>query len=321
MGPFNSGSENMALNKRGIFFTLAAVTMVLFLILSLPMFLTQERSQKTPVLSRIRAMNNFVKDVEKDLDRELRISGFRALLGMQEYVASNGNFLNNSREALKSALANGTIETEPLSIMQDSSLEDWAQKVRTQAANINVDLNVTLNSLEVYHTSPWSIEVRANVSFSVVDNANVASWRFSQINVVEVSILGMEDPLYTVATYNRVVHVINITPYEGNYVSGTDTTNLMDHTTKGFYANSTGPSFLMRFEGNLSNSTFGIESLVNVPYLETQGIPVKQKSVVDYIYFSNESPAYHRINNTPDWFYLDDAHLEKYQISDDMKLT
>ena len=295
--------------------------MVLFLILSLPMFLTQERSQKTPVLSRIRAMNNFVKDIEKDLDRELKISGFRALLGMQEYVAGNGRFLNNSRDSLKSTLANGTIETESISIMQDSSLEDWTEKVRAQAANINIDLNVTLNSLDVYHISPWLIEVMANVSFSVVDTANVASWRFSQIYIVDVSILGLEDPLYTVETYNRVVHVINITPYEGSYVSGTDTTNLMEHTTEGFYANSTGPNFLMRFEGNLSNSSFGIESLVNVPYLESQGIPVKQRSIVDYIYFSNESPAYHRINNTPVWFYLDDEHLEKYQISDDMVLT
>jgi len=321
VGPFNSGSENMALNKRGVFFTLAAITIVLFLILSLPMFLTQERSQKTAVLSRIRAMNNFVKDVEKDLDRELKISGFRALLGMQEYVASKGSFLNNSREALKSALANGTIETESLSIMQDSSLEDWTEKVRAMASNVNIDLNVTVNSLDIHHTSCWALEVDINVTFLVADRADVASWKFSKVYSVELSILSLEDPLYTISTYNRVVHQINITPYEGSYVSGTDTTNLMEHTTKGFYANSTGPSFLMRFEGNLSNSTFGIESLVYVPYLETQGIPVKQKSVVDYIYFSNESPTFHRINNTPEWFYLDDEHLEKYQISDDMKLT
>lgn len=316
MGSYNSASENMALDKQGVFFTLVGITIVFFLIISLPVFLMQERSQDIQTIVRIRAMNNFVKDLENDLNRELKISGFRALLGMQEYVSNNGQFLNNSREAFKSALRNGTIEGKSISIMQDSSMQDWITRVRTEASKVNIDLNITLNSLEIQHTSSWSLEVQTNITFLVTDNANIASWHFDKISSIELSIIGLEDPLYTIETYNRIVHLINVTPYENNYVSGTDPTNLMEHTSEGFYSNSSGPSFLMRFEGNLSNSSFGMESLVNIPYLETQGIPTKQKSIVDYIYFSNQTPISHRINNTPEWFYLDDEHLEKYQVED-----
>ena len=80
----------------------------------------------------------------------------------------------------------------------------------------------------------------------------------------------------------------------------------------------------MRMEGNLSNSTFGIESLVNLAELQAQGLVTKDKSIVDYIYFGNQNPASYRINKTPEWFKLDtldessnpQAHILTYQAQD-----
>ena len=73
----------------------------------------------------------------------------------------------------------------------------------------------------------------------------------------------------------------------------------------------------MRFEGNFGNSPFGIESIVRLPDLQEQELPVFERSAVDYLYFSNLTPSISIINNTfEDWFRLDDAHLEKYQVED-----
>ena len=104
---------------------------------------------------------------------------------------------------------------------------------------------------------------------------------------------------------------------EGNYVTGTDTTNFKRHIDGLYYANSSaGPSFLMRLEGNLSNSSTGIESIVRLPDLQVQGIPVYERSSVDYIYFGNATPTIYIINNTYEsWLRLDDGHLDKYQAS------
>ena len=70
----------------------------------------------------------------------------------------------------------------------------------------------------------------------------------------------------------------------------------------------------MRFEGNLGNSTYGIESLVNLDEFQQQGLAIKDRSIVDYIYFGTKSTTNFRINNTPEWFKIDQGHLEFYQV-------
>ena len=75
------------------------------------------------------------------------------------------------------------------------------------------------------------------------------------------------------------------------------------------------PSFLMRLEGNLGNSTYGIESLVNLEEFQQQGLAIKDRSIVDYIYFGTKSTINYRVNNTPSWFKIDGGHLDTYQVT------
>jgi hypothetical protein len=84
-----------------------------------------------------------------------------------------------------------------------------------------------------------------------------------------------------------------------------------------YVASTTAPSYLMRFEGDLSNSSLGIESLVNLEELNKQNIPVVNKTLVDYIYFNstNNPTEYCNVQNMPDWFRIDQAHASFYDIT------
>ena len=80
---------------------------------------------------------------------------------------------------------------------------------------------------------------------------------------------------------------------------------LLNHTLSSYYRSHTdAPSFLNRLQGNLSASQYGIESLVNLQKLSSQGVPTQQKTVVDYIYFSTQNPAHNGVSGMPSWFRL-----------------
>ena len=130
-----------------------------------------------------------------------------------------------------------------------------------------------------------------------------------------ISIIGFEDPLYVVNSHGRVTNAIiqsNIT----NFVVGNDVSNLLIHANHSYYAaHNDSPSFLMRLTGDLGNSTYGIESLVNVDKFLQQGLSINDKSIVDFIYFGTKNPESFRINNTQAWFKLNGAHsLPTFQI-------
>ena len=74
----------------------------------------------------------------------------------------------------------------------------------------------------------------------------------------------------------------------------------------------------MRLEGNFSNSTNGIESLVNLNKFIVQGFGTDDRSAVDYLYFSDIVHNTHRVSQFSDtteysWFRLDDVGLTIYE--------
>ena len=86
----------MAVNKKGIFFTLAAIALSIVIILSFKVYKTYEMKEKANVIGiRVNTINNFIKDIEQDLEKGLYIASFRAFASMGEYIASNGSFIGD----------------------------------------------------------------------------------------------------------------------------------------------------------------------------------------------------------------------------------
>ncbi|MBN1175435.1 hypothetical protein JXA48_02210 [Candidatus Woesearchaeota archaeon] len=237
--------------------------------------------------NRIVAMDNFVSDFNQDVHRASYIASFRTLLSLEDYVAVNGEFFNNTEDQFKETFYYGQINRSEAELMNGSSFEDYLSRVNVVAEKIGIHSNVTVTDITLSQSDFWSIDVVITALVNITDNHNIASWSFEKNYSTNVPIYDLRDPLYSTFTFNRVPNTIRKldVPY---LVNGTDTFNLETHINGSYYLESTdAPSFLQRFENNLSPSPYGIESIVNVGLISAQEVGVCEDCIkVDYMYFN-----------------------------------
>ena len=303
-------------SKKAIFYTIAAITLTAVIFVTYSAYTTYRLTDKMETIeTRIETVNFFIKDVEKDLVKGAYITSFRSLLSFNQFIAANGTYIVNVNEKFKELFLNGTLDQQPLSFMKDSTFTDWANKISAEANNIDIKFNFTINDVKLNQSDPWTIDAGVNLTLDIRDKRNTSSWTRNRYLTTKISIIGFEDPLYVINSNGRVTNTIintNITPF----VANGDVQNLLKHMNYSYYiANNDSPSFLMRLDGSLGNSSMGIESLVNLEEFQQQGIALKDRSIVDYIYFGTKSTTNYRINATPEWFKIDQGHLETYQVA------
>jgi len=308
----------MALSKKSMFFTITAIALISLIIFSFTIYTSYKLRDKMMVTeTRIYSMNSFIDDVEKDIERGLYISGFRSLMSMEQYITDNGIFLYNVNSCFKEAFLNGTINNSQMSLMNESTFINWTQRIKEQAIKLDIIVEFDVHDVTIYQKNPWAANIGINVTLNVEDVKKTASWKRPLYITTNISIQEFEDPLYVINSYGRVTNTIiktNITDFIG---PNNETTNLKIHVNNSYYIESnTAPSFLMRLEGNLSNSVYGIESLVNLEEFQAQEVPIKSRSVVDYIYFGDQTTENYNIQDMPSWFKLDEEHLETYECED-----
>lgn len=303
--------------KKGIFFTFAAIALSVVIILSFGVYKTYEMREDIKIIGvRINTMNNFIKDVEQDLEKGLYIASFRAFASMGQHIADNGVFITNLEEGFNELILEGTLDGDELSLMEDSTFTDWVDKIEIEADKIDILVSFTILDVSISQTDPWSVSANANIDITVEDKKGTSSWERNNDIITKISIENFEDPLYIVNSIGRVTNPIVKSPIT-DFVDGEDVNNLLTHLNNSYYIESnTAPNFLMRLQGDLSDSPTGIESLVNLEKFLEQGLSIKSRSAVDYIYFGSQVTTNYRIEGMPDWFKLDSAHLEVYEVED-----
>jgi len=307
----------MAMNKKAVFFTDMSLILLMLVFYSLNIRTSYSLRDKSYVIGeRIKSVDFFIDDLEKDIQRGVYISMFRSVLGIQQYITSTGEFLNDTQETFKEILLNGTIDGSYISVMNQTELNVWIGKIQSEAGTVGITFNYTINDVRLYQKNPWVIAVDLNVTMHIIDMKNTASWSRDQVITSELNITTFEDPLYIKYTYGRIISTIKQTNIT-DFTTGTNTDNLLYHIDNSLYRNSTSaPSYIMRLSGNLSNSSFGIESIVNLKAFEDAALTIKDKSCIDYIYFSNNTPQAWFINETYNWLKLDNEsnHLGMYEV-------
>ncbi len=303
------------MSKKAIFYTTAAIALTIVIIVTYSSYSTYRLSDKMEVLqTRIETVNFFIKDIERDIDKGIFIAGFRTLLSFNQFIATNGTFVDNVNVRFKESFLNGTINNQPLSLMKDSTFTDWSNKISAEADKIDIKFNFVVNDVKINQTDPWTVDIGLNLSLDIRDKKNLSYWIRERYLTTRINIIGFEDPLYIVNSKGRVTNAIiktNIT----NFVVNGKVGNLLIHTNNSWYiAHNDSPSFLMRFTGDLGNSSYGIESLVDLDEFQQQGLTLKDRSIVDYIYFGTQNTFNYRINATPEWFKIDQGHLDAYQV-------
>lgn len=312
------------MNKKGVFFTFAAIFIIILIISITSTHNTfRYRERSTSIAKRVSTMDNFISDVDGDFDRELFIGGYRALLGLQKFIREKEGYIDNLDLRFREILVNATVNGTQIDLMrqegQGADIISWTNRINEEANKIDIGFNFSVNKLYLMQKSPWEVTIVVNATYYIDDLKGLVRWNITKMYEKDISIIGFEDPLYIVETNDKVSNLITMTP-DLNFVSDldNDTAVLTGHLNSSYYLNtSSGPSFLMRFTGNFSNSTYGIESMVNLLQFQKQSIEVLNKSVIDHIYFgSNPTVDLCNIQNMPVWFRIDAARKELYEIDE-----
>jgi hypothetical protein len=309
--------------RRGYFFSIVAIFMI---ILFISMIAARDKfryTEKSLVVSnRVHTINNFIRDFESDLDREMYIGGFRTFLSIHRYMRQSEDFLDDVDQTFFEMFVNGTYNGTIIELLREegvsSDLMSWKDRVNEEAAKMNIRVDIAPRSLELVQVTPWIIRANLHMDVNVSDIRGLAMWTFNKTYSHDFEIEGFEDPLYTIYTEGKITYLVNRTRFTSFVHPVTNSTyNLSYHINETMYRESgTAPSYLMRFEGNLSNSTVGIESIVDFLQFNKQNIPVRNKTQVDYLYFNTAShpPEYCNIQNMPYWFRIDQDHAAAYGI-------
>ena len=304
------------MNKKGIFFTIISVSLVTVLIFSYVIYNEYRLRDKALVIeTRIDSMNDFLKDVETDIERGLFISGFRGLLGITQKIINQGQFIANFPVVFNEIVLNGTIDGNASPLASDSTFGLWVQKMQLQSMKLGIELNVTNSAVWAAMISPWVIGVFVNATIQTRDVNSLAGWVRNKTYWTTINIEGFEDPVFAIKSGEFYIRTIHKTPHKVFSNNINDVTNLLDHMINGYYiAYPAAPDYLMRLQGDLTNSSsgLGIESMIDISALQAS-IPagggfaglIQNKSVIDHIYWSGWDPQSYRVNFTPAHVRLD----------------
>ncbi len=301
------------MNKKGMFFTVLVIAILLLFLVSYS-FSSIVKNRK-PIERRIGTMNNFVFSIEKDLPRMLYISGFRSILLVEKNILETGFYVSDINQTLEELFYNGSIGGNEEALMIGANFSAIQDFLSDEAGRINADVYLSDPVLKVTQNDPWSINYSLTVNLLVFDKTNLSLWNRTSTFTSYIPVENFEDLIYVVGTNKSLSNKINRTSYTP-FVNGSDVSNLSIHLANSYYtASSLAPSFLQRLEGDFTASENGIESLVYLPALSSQGIEVKNKCIVDYIYFSTQDPSpLYRVTGMQSWFKLDEAHRDVYGV-------
>jgi len=313
----------VGLGKKGIFFTLIAVSLLGIVLFSYTVTYSYSLQEKSSIIeTRVDTMNRYLTSVDSDMKNAIYISGYRAIVGLTDYVTSNGTYVLSSDSSLMELFMDGTVDGYASPLMANNTFPDWVLKMEGKGTQIGVNLTLNITSVSVSQESPWTVRFTVESDINLTDQKSTASWTKHKTLYSDISILGFEDPWYALHTNGMIVKRINMSLYDRNFSTGNDTTNLRMHLANTYYiAFNASPSFLMRFENNHNASAYGIESLVNKSEIMNYCAPTTS-SVDTLCWRMNFSPTVHVLgmNDTDLGFRMDNetngniTRLERYGV-------
>ena len=175
-------SEDMVMkNKKGILFTLVAITLLSIMAVSMVIVsLSHERDSTT---KRISTLNDFVYSFEQDLPRKLYISGFRMIFLYEKRMFENGTYLNNVDDLVNETFFAGTIDgtasSDETQLLAGVLYDDIVNDLEQSAAKVNLNLQINNPVISIGQNDPWNVNITLEFDFFMEDNGGLASWNRS----------------------------------------------------------------------------------------------------------------------------------------------
>lgn len=303
------------MNKRGFFFTLSALLVISLFLLGYTLYQSSQERRSTQ--QRVETLNSFLFSTEQDLGRQLYIVSFRIIFLLEDQITKTGAYATNIDGAFAEGVMNGTLYGQPQTLLDQATFPYMKSTIATRANMIGANVTLTQPLVNVTQVDPWHVKVTLTMQIYLKDQEGLASWNKTETIETLVPIENFEDPLYLINTDGLVTNQFRKTPY-APLVQETNVTNLTAHLLGSYYLSSTlAPSFLQRLQGQTGANSQGIESLVNLNQLSLKGVVVQDKTLVDYLYFSVQSPPIYGVQGMPSWFKIDNSsdRLALYGVS------
>jgi hypothetical protein len=317
----------MRISKKSQVFTLIAIAMMTFIFISYSVY--SNYNDRASVSDRVKTMSSFLSSMERDLQRQMYASGFRAIFLAENYIINNSGrtivdsgYSNISDFFEEKFFDNNPLCDPPLIVtncinitdaMYGARYIDINKSINEKAKLMNINVLLSNPSIYIYQEDPWNVLVQFEFNLNLDDSSGLASWNTREKIRENISIEVFDDPLYVIETslYGKKIKKNNIN------LSSADLSKLRDFITAGNYiAHNDAPSFLNRLEGLPDASPFGIESLVDQRNL-TVNLRGRARAAMDYNYFASTAyqPSSCVVTSLFSWFRLDDSHLSVYNVS------
>lgn len=300
---------------KGLFISLTLI-FIAFFIISL-IFLQQSSitffSERKFVEIRVNSLINLYNSILLDSMKSFSIIGKRAMNAAINKVIIDGIGLENANETLKELIINGTINGIPQPLMEDSTFNDWKNRIIEIVRNRGFDANITLQNLFIFMNDSFNLAINYSLGIFLTDEKTLSSINRTNSKIVLISIENLEDPIYPLNTFGRVTNYFRKSPHLFFHLN--NTTQLTEDLNNSYYHPSlNGASFLDRLEGKyfvqekyrVSSYNIGLESFVNKEKVLISGLPINTNLTnIDYYYFSNSNITSFKILNMPNYFKLD----------------
>lgn len=271
------------------------------------------------IQKRVSTMNSFLSSVEKDLERQMYVSGFRTIFLFEKKVVDSKQYIQNPNELISEGFFNGTLYSQTQGNVYDGiKFSDFLNSTQTNAQQMNIEINITSAKLNLTQEDSWNIALVLTANLTMKDKSNLAYWNKTLIVKTYIPIERFEDPVYLLNTAGKVPNKY----FKSNYTfSNSDLKNLSLHLENSKYIASTeAPNFIDRLKGDLTaKSPYGVESLVNINTLSAQGLTIyAERPMIDHIYFDLTNPAtVCRVSgtNAPANLLLDVSHATIYNTA------
>ena len=317
-------------SKKAFFFTLTVIFLITLLLLI--SYSYRRDYSKDSIKTRLLAGNNFIDSVENDAKRAIYISGQRTVLAILDRVTTKGYIEDsvNFSDVFADAFINGSLEyslnySEASKLLENATLADWESEtvIRSSLAGFNLTFSNFGNAdVVVGQSTPWAIDMNVTFDYILRDVQINATWNRHVVILGKISILGLEDPLYSRQLGKDITNTIHRTPYTGFVTGSCDATNLTGHIDVQGVANQTGSyyfasvnssNYLNKLRGNYSaHDAAGIESIINAANLDQQ---IANSSLVDHSYFEGIATDLVGVSGTYSWLKMTRCEANQtYQI-------
>ncbi len=206
---------NRRINKKSFMYSVISVALI-FLVVNLVLIETEfSKNSFEPRRTKLLGdqIHRFELNVEKDLEKSVDVVARRAIVSVIDYSINGEHSIDNATLALKELMMNGTVNGEPMFLLENNTLNFWSQKIDNLGKKMGFDSKLNYTGIEIKLVDSFDLAFIVNSTIKITDELTNSSQTRNVSTTVVVPLDGFEDPLYPMNSFGRLRKLISPSPY------------------------------------------------------------------------------------------------------------